>query len=212
MARLLGINHVALEVGDLDAALALYGRLFGFELRGARAGAAFIDMGDQFLALSEGRAQGPDDGRHFGLVVDDKEAVRAAVEAEGLELGRHRPRGSTSSTRGATASRSSPTPTSSSSARPASSASSASRGWRRPSGPARRSPSAASPEAVPAAKLSHSGPWEIRAPRAICGAARDVDPNLGLDAGMDEEPGHDGPRAALAATAIDGRRRRTPRR
>jgi catechol 2,3-dioxygenase-like lactoylglutathione lyase family enzyme len=86
MARLVGINHVALEVGDVEAALELYGRLFDFELRGRTAGAAFIDIGDQFLALSEGRAQGPDDGRHFGLVVDDKEAVRAAVEAEGLEL------------------------------------------------------------------------------------------------------------------------------
>ena len=86
MARLIGINHVALEVGDLEAALALYGRLFDFELRGRGPGAAFIDIGDQFLALAEGRAQGPDDGRHFGLVVDDKEAVRAAVEAEGLEL------------------------------------------------------------------------------------------------------------------------------
>jgi lactoylglutathione lyase len=86
MARLVGINHVALEVGDVDAALALYGRLFDFELRGRSDGAAFIDMGDQFLAISEGRTQGPDDARHFGLVVDDKEAVRAAVEAEGLEL------------------------------------------------------------------------------------------------------------------------------
>jgi lactoylglutathione lyase len=86
VARLVGINHVALEVGDVDAALALYGRLFDFELRGRVPGAAFIDMGDQFLAISEGRTQGPDDGRHFGLVVDDKEAVRAAVEAEGLEL------------------------------------------------------------------------------------------------------------------------------
>jgi lactoylglutathione lyase len=85
VARLVGINHVALEVGDLDAALALYGRLFGFELRGRSAGMAFIDMGDQFLALAEGRSQPPDAGRHFGLVVDDKEAVRAAVEAEGLE-------------------------------------------------------------------------------------------------------------------------------
>ena len=84
MARLIGINHVALEVGDLDAALALYGRLFAFELRGRARRMAFIDMGDQFLALSEGRAQGPDGGRHFGLVVDDKEAVRAAVAAEGL--------------------------------------------------------------------------------------------------------------------------------
>jgi catechol 2,3-dioxygenase-like lactoylglutathione lyase family enzyme len=88
-AHLIGINHVALEVGDLDAALDLYGRLFGFELRGRVPGMAFIDMGDQFLAVSEGRSQGPDDGRHFGLVVDDKEAVRAAVEREGLkEVGR----------------------------------------------------------------------------------------------------------------------------
>jgi lactoylglutathione lyase len=85
-ARLVGINHVALEVGDLDAALALYGRLFSFELRGRGRGMAFIDMGDQFLAIAEGRAQGADDGRHFGLVVDDKEAVRAAVQAEGLPL------------------------------------------------------------------------------------------------------------------------------
>jgi lactoylglutathione lyase len=86
MARLVGINHVALEVGDVDAALELYGRLFDFELRGRGERSAFIDMGDQFLAISEGRTQPADDGRHFGLVVDDKEAVRAAVEAEGLEL------------------------------------------------------------------------------------------------------------------------------
>jgi len=86
MARLVGINHVALEVGDVDAALALYGRLFEFELRGRSPGAAFIDIGDQFLAISEGRTQPADDSRHFGLVVDDKEAVRAAVVAEGLEL------------------------------------------------------------------------------------------------------------------------------
>ena len=86
MARLVGINHVALEVGDVDAALELYGRLFDFELRGRTPGAAFIDIGDQFLAISEGRRQPADDGRHFGLVVDDTEAVRAAVIAEGLEL------------------------------------------------------------------------------------------------------------------------------
>ena len=85
-ARLVGINHVALEVGDLDAALELYGRLFSFELRGRGRGMAFIDMGDQFLAIAEGRTQGADDARHFGLVVDDKEAVRAAVQAEGLPL------------------------------------------------------------------------------------------------------------------------------
>ena len=56
-ARLIGVNHVALEVGDVDAALDLYGRLFTFELRGRMAGAAFIDMGDQFIALMEGRRQ-----------------------------------------------------------------------------------------------------------------------------------------------------------
>ena len=85
-ARLVGINHVALEVGDVDAALELYGRLFAFELRGRAPGMAFLDMGDQFLALSEGRSQPRDDGRHFGLVVDDKAAVRAAVEREELDM------------------------------------------------------------------------------------------------------------------------------
>jgi lactoylglutathione lyase len=86
VARLVGINHVALEVGDVDAALELYGRLFDFTLRGRAGRAAFVDMGDQFLALSEGRTQPSDDHRHFGLVVDDKAAVRAAVEREGLRI------------------------------------------------------------------------------------------------------------------------------
>ena len=85
-ARLIGINHVALEVGDVDAAIELYGRLFTFSLRGRAGRMAFIDIGDQFLAVAEGRRQGPDEGRHFGLVVDDKEAVRAAVEREGLPV------------------------------------------------------------------------------------------------------------------------------
>jgi catechol 2,3-dioxygenase-like lactoylglutathione lyase family enzyme len=85
-ARLVGINHVALEVGDLDAALELYGRLFDFGMRGRGRGMAFVDMGDQFLAIAEGRSQEPDGGRHFGLVVDDVEAARAAVEREGLDV------------------------------------------------------------------------------------------------------------------------------
>jgi lactoylglutathione lyase len=86
-AKLVGINHVALEVGDLDEALDLYGRLFEFELRGRLPGMAFIDMGDQFLALSaEGGVREPDSARHFGLVVDDKEAVRDALEREGVEI------------------------------------------------------------------------------------------------------------------------------
>ena len=84
-ARLIGINHVALEVGDLDAALELYGRLFAFELRGRVPGMAFLDMGDQFLAVAEGRSQPRDDGRHFGLVVDDLTAVRSALADEGIE-------------------------------------------------------------------------------------------------------------------------------
>jgi lactoylglutathione lyase len=86
-ARLIGFNHIALEVGDVGAALELYGRLFDFQLRG-RAGRrmAFIDAGDQFLALSEGRTQEPDRHRHFGLVVDDVEAVRAAVQRERLQI------------------------------------------------------------------------------------------------------------------------------
>ena len=84
-ARAVGINHVALEVGDLEQALGFYGRIFAFELRGRVPGMAFLDLGDQFLALSEGRRQGPDDGRHFGLVVDDREAVRTALEEAGIE-------------------------------------------------------------------------------------------------------------------------------
>src|SRR5436305_4498188 len=87
MARLVGINHVALEVGDLDQALEWYGRFFEFELRGRAGGRmAFIDMGDQFIALSAGREQPTDRARHFGLVVDDKEAVRTAMLAEGIEV------------------------------------------------------------------------------------------------------------------------------
>ena len=75
--RLVGINHIALEVGSVDEALAWYGKLFEFELRGRHGNRmAFIDMGDQFIALSSGRAQPPDGARHFGLVVDDREAVR----------------------------------------------------------------------------------------------------------------------------------------
>jgi catechol 2,3-dioxygenase-like lactoylglutathione lyase family enzyme len=88
MVRLIGINHVALEVGDLDEALTWYRRWFEFELRGRVPGMAFIDMGDQFIAMSQGRRQEPDGARHFGLVVDDKEAVRAALHAAGVPVQR----------------------------------------------------------------------------------------------------------------------------
>ncbi len=84
-ARAVGFIHIALEVGDIDEALAFYGRLFDFELRGKSQTSAFIDLGDQFLALQKGRTQPADDGRHLGLVVDDKEAVRKALAEAGIE-------------------------------------------------------------------------------------------------------------------------------
>jgi len=84
--KALGINHVVLEVGDVDEALAFYGAIFDFTLRGRSETAAFIDLGDQFLQLSRNRATEPDDKRHFGLVVDDREPVRAALAELGVEL------------------------------------------------------------------------------------------------------------------------------
>ena len=86
MPRLVGINHVALEVGDLEEALEWYGKIFAFEPPEREPGMAFVDMGDQFLAFSEGGRQASDDGRHFGLVVDDKAATRAALEEAGAEI------------------------------------------------------------------------------------------------------------------------------
>jgi catechol 2,3-dioxygenase-like lactoylglutathione lyase family enzyme len=84
-ARAVGLNHVALEVGNIEDALAFYGRLFDFELRGKSSSSAFIDLGDQFIALQKGRTQPVDGGRHFGLVVDDKEAVRKALSEAGIK-------------------------------------------------------------------------------------------------------------------------------
>ena len=86
MPRLVGINHVALEVGSVEDALEFYGRIFELELRGRAGRMAFIDMGDQFIALAEGRTQPADRARHFGLVVDDKEATRQALIDAGVEL------------------------------------------------------------------------------------------------------------------------------
>ena len=86
MPRLVGINHVALEVGSVEEALEFYGRIFELELRGRAGRMAFIDIGDQFIALAEGRSQPPDRARHFGLVVDDKDATRQALIAAGVEL------------------------------------------------------------------------------------------------------------------------------
>jgi catechol 2,3-dioxygenase-like lactoylglutathione lyase family enzyme len=85
-ARAVGINHVALEVGDLEAAIEFYRSLFGFSEPEREHGMAFLDMGDQFLALSAGRSAPPDDARHFGLVVDDKDAVRTALAGAGVTV------------------------------------------------------------------------------------------------------------------------------
>ena len=86
--RLVGVNHVALEVGDVDEALAFYGQIFEFELRGRAGRMAFLDMGDQFVAIAAGRTQPADAHRHFGLVVDDKEAARRALQDAGVEVPR----------------------------------------------------------------------------------------------------------------------------
>jgi catechol 2,3-dioxygenase-like lactoylglutathione lyase family enzyme len=85
-ARLVGFNHVVLEVGDLEEALEFYERLFELELRGRGPGMAFVDAGDQFLAISEGRSQGSDEHRHIGMVVDDRRAVRRALREMGVEI------------------------------------------------------------------------------------------------------------------------------
>jgi extradiol dioxygenase family protein len=84
--RAVGFNHVAIEVGDIEAALVFYRGFLDFELRGKSAKMAFIDLGDQFLALQKGRRRERDDGRHLGLVVDDKQAVRRALKAMRVKL------------------------------------------------------------------------------------------------------------------------------
>jgi catechol 2,3-dioxygenase-like lactoylglutathione lyase family enzyme len=86
LARLVGFNHVAVEVGDIEEALDFYGRIFEVELRGRGSGMAFVDAGDQFIALSEGRTRPSDSHRHIGLVVDDKRTVRRALREAGVEI------------------------------------------------------------------------------------------------------------------------------
>ena len=85
-AKLIGFNHVAIEVGDIDEALEFYGRLFDVELRGRAPKMAFIDAGDQFIALAQGENSSPDDHRHIGMVVDDRRIVRRALREMGVEI------------------------------------------------------------------------------------------------------------------------------
>ena len=87
MTRAVGINHVAIEVADLDQALAFYGRIFELSLRSRHGRSmAFVDLGDQFIALSAGRTQPPDGPRHIGLVVDDRDAALAAARDAGAQM------------------------------------------------------------------------------------------------------------------------------
>ena len=84
--RMVGINHVAIQVGDIDAALAFYGEIFQYTLRGRGENNAFSDLGDQFIALMQGPASGKLEQRHFGIVVDDRSSVRARAEAAGATV------------------------------------------------------------------------------------------------------------------------------
>ena len=84
--RLVGMNHVALEVGDIEAALAFWGAIFDIKLRSKGKNAAFIDMGDQFIALMTSDTQHRDEHRHFGLIVDDRSRIRELAEAAGAEI------------------------------------------------------------------------------------------------------------------------------
>ena len=85
-AKLIGFNHVAIEVGDIEEALEFYGRLFDIQLRGRGPKMAFIDAGDQFIALAQGENSSPDDHRHIGMVVDDRRVVRRALREMGVEI------------------------------------------------------------------------------------------------------------------------------
>ncbi|MBV9829928.1 MAG: VOC family protein [Alphaproteobacteria bacterium] len=86
--RLVGINHVALEVGDIDAALAWYAQIFEFTLRGRNERSAFLDMGDQFInfAKVDGIRDDTVERRHIGFVVDDRSSVKARAVAAGATL------------------------------------------------------------------------------------------------------------------------------
>jgi len=85
-AKLIGFNHVALEVGDIGEALEFYGRLFDIQLRGRSPRMAFVDAGDQFLALAESENPSTDGHRHIGMVVDDRRVVRRALRGMGVEI------------------------------------------------------------------------------------------------------------------------------
>ena len=85
-ARPVGINHIALEVGDIREALDFYRGFLDFEVSFENEKAAFIYFGDQFINFMTGRRQGPDEGRHFGIAVDDKPLAIERLKEMGVEL------------------------------------------------------------------------------------------------------------------------------
>ena len=85
-ARAVGINHIALEVGDIDEALEFYGCFLDFEIARRSDTAAFVYFGDQFINFIKGRRQGPDERRHFGIAVDDKELARRKLKEAGVDI------------------------------------------------------------------------------------------------------------------------------
>lgn len=85
-ATAIGINHVALEVGNIAEALAFYGRILNFTITSQSENAAFIYFGDQFINFAKGRTQAPDEKRHFGIAVDNKELVRDTLIEMGVAL------------------------------------------------------------------------------------------------------------------------------
>jgi lactoylglutathione lyase len=86
--RLLGINHVAIEVADIDEALAWYAQIFDFTLRGKGERNAFIDMGDQFvnMTLVKDYAVNGEEKRHIGFVVDDRSRIIELAKAAGARF------------------------------------------------------------------------------------------------------------------------------
>ena len=87
MARPVGINHVAVEVGSIDEAIGFFEQVFGqVQLRGRSGSMAFVDLGDQFIALSAGRSQPPDRERHIGLVVEGREETLERAAAAGARM------------------------------------------------------------------------------------------------------------------------------
>jgi catechol-2,3-dioxygenase len=85
-ARAIGINHLGLEVGDIDEAVEFYGRFLDFEIHERSATAAFIYFGDQFINFVKNNDRKPDQMRHFGIAVDDKPLARRTLEAMGVKL------------------------------------------------------------------------------------------------------------------------------